>query len=124
MRDPSVRYSLTAMERTAVKAEMRDILIAAARARETITYSGLAERIRTVHIHAHSFIFTRLLREVCADADAAGDGFLCALVVSKATGMPSGGYFQRDLADKLSEQDLEAIWRDELESVYALWASR
>lgn len=124
MRDPSARYSLTAMERDVVKAEMLDLLIATARARELITYSGLAERIQSVHIHAHSFIFTRLLREVCSEADEAGHGLLCALVVSKATGMPSGGYFQRDLADKLSHHDLEAIWRDELESVYALWADR
>lgn len=124
MRDPSVRYSLTAMERPVVKAEMLEILIETARRRELITYSGLAERIPSVHIHAHSFIFTRLLREVCSEAFDAGHGLLCALVVSKSTGMPSGGYFQRDLADKLSAHDLESIWREELESVYAQWASR
>jgi hypothetical protein len=108
------------MEKDAVKDAMRAILIAQARAGETITYGELAKRL-PVLIHPHSFLFTRLLQEVCGEEGRKGHGQLCALVVSKATGMPSGGYFGSLAAPGREHGDLERLWREDLEGLWAMW---
>lgn len=124
MRRPDAKYRLTAVEKETVIGEMRLVLIAAARQQETVTYSELALRLHTVIVHPHSFVFAHLLREVCRRAELAGEGLLCALVVSRLTGMPGAGYFRRDtLPPDLDTSALETFWRDELESVFTRWAS-
>jgi hypothetical protein len=122
MREPTARRRVTELERDSVKAEMRDILIGCARERRTITYGELCARLTTVTLHPHTFVFTRLLRETCTRAADAGDGPLCALAVAKATGMPSGGYFAREISDLNGPDGLEALWRAELDEVFARWA--
>jgi hypothetical protein len=123
MREPNARWRVTEMERSAVKAEMRALLIGCARERRTITYGELCACLATVTLHPHTFVFTRLLRETCAEAADAGEGPLCALVVAKATGMPSGGYFAREISDVNRPDGLEALWRAELDEVFARWAN-
>ncbi len=124
MRNPNFRTRVTDMERSAVKAEMLAVLIDCAKARQTITYGGLCARLTTVTLDPGTFVFTRLLREVCAEAAARGDGPLCALVVSKATGRPSGGYFAREITEVSGPDTLEALWRTELDEVFAQWAEQ
>ncbi|MBE2272449.1 MAG: hypothetical protein IAE80_29705 [Anaerolinea sp.] len=121
MNQPPDRKSLASADYSAVKAEIHAILIDVARARQTITYSELCLHVTTASLHYHSHIFHRLLREVCADAWEQGDGKLCALVVTKQTGMPGGGYF--DGTSPAESPDLEAAWRADLESVFELWSS-
>lgn len=111
------------MQRSAVKAEMVAVMIACAKARQTITYGELCARLTTVTLHPHSFFFTRLLREACDEAAERGEGPLCALVVAKATGMPSGGYFAREIRDVSGPDTLEALWRTELNEVFERWAA-
>lgn len=118
------RSPLSEADRAAVKDEMRALLINLARARQTITYSDLCALLQTVTLHPHSFIFSRLLREVCGEEAAKGHGQLCALVVSKLTGMPSAGYFRRDELPGLRDEDIEAFWRAELEQVFEYWSER
>ncbi len=118
----NARTRVTDMERTAVKEEMRAVMIECARERETITYGGLCARLTTVTLDPGTFIFTHLLREVCGESLKLGHGQLCALVVSKATGMPSAGYFAREILDISGPEALEALWRSELEDVFARWA--
>ena len=118
----NARTRVTDMERPAVKQEMADILIACAKSRQTITYGGLCDRLTTVTLDPGTFIFSHLLREMCADEAARGHGPLCALVVSKATGMPSAGYFARDIIEMSGPESLEAFWRAELADVFTRWA--
>lgn len=115
-------YRLRLEERAAAKEEMRAILIDHARDRQTVTYSGLSLMIQTVHLHHRSPLFTRILSEVCAEEEEQGHGILCALVVSKTTGIPGGGYFSgmAELGRDVSE--LEASWRAELEQVFDYWS--
>ncbi|MFN8379868.1 MAG: hypothetical protein U0452_14485 [Anaerolineae bacterium] len=119
---PNARTRVTEMERPAVKAEMAAILIACARQRQTITYGGLCDRLTTVTLDPGTFIFSHLLREVCGEEYRKGHGQLCALVVSKATGMPSSGYFAREIVDMNGPETLEALWHSELEDTFARWA--
>jgi len=117
------KVKVTEAERGAIKDEMRAILHEQARARQTITYGELAGRLTSVTLHPYSFIFTRLLQEVCGEEERAGHGQLCALVVSKATGMPSGGYFGMAAKQGLPTSDLEARWQEDLQALYDLWAN-
>jgi hypothetical protein len=116
-------YRLTPEERAAAKEEMRSVLIDCARMRKTVTYTDVCLMIQTVQMHPHSFIFTRILSEVCAEEEERGHGVLCALVVSKTTGIPGAGYFRgmAELGHDMS--DLEASWRAELEQVFDYWSN-
>lgn len=114
------KVRLTDGEYSSVKAVMHAELIAQAKAKQPITYSELASRL-PVLIHPHSFVFSRLLREVCAEAFSQGHGQLCALVVSKQTGMPSSGYFVGVAAPGRDMSDLETAWHEDLDLLYARW---
>lgn len=114
------KVRLTDGEKGSVKAAMHAVLIEQAKAKQTITYSDLAARL-PILIHPHSFVFSRLLREVCAEGFAQGHGQLCALVVSKATGLPSGGYFVGIATPTRDMSDLEAAWREDLEALFGRW---
>ena len=118
----NARTRVTDMERPAVKAEMAAILIECARQRQTITYGNLCGRLTTVSLDPGTFIFSHLLREVCAEGLRKGYGQLCALVVSKATGMPSAGYFARSVLDISGPDALEALWIAERDEVFLRWA--
>lgn len=121
---PDAKYRLSDAEKRAVIAEMRAILIDYAKQRRTITYSELAQQLQTCAVHPHSFVFAHLLRAACRQAVDAGEGFLCALVVRQETGIPGAGYFRRDdLPPDLNTAELEALWRHELEQVFARWSS-
>ncbi|MFN8526988.1 MAG: hypothetical protein U0670_00045 [Anaerolineae bacterium] len=120
MTRPSV-FTITGDQRTAYLDAMRAILIDCARERRTITYSELASINPVAYLHPHSFTFTHLLRQVCGEEAAKGHGQLCALVVSKITGMPSGGYFRGLAVEGDSTEDIEARWRADLEQVFKRW---
>lgn len=124
MRRPDVRFRLTDAEKSEVKEEVRDLLIQLARTRQIVTYSDFVMMLQTVHLHPHSFIFAHLLRQVCGEEEEKGSGVLCALVVSKATGIPGAGYFRRgDVQDtEMDPDDLEGRWRADVEAVFARWA--
>jgi hypothetical protein len=116
----NAKTRLTDAETALVKQAMASIMIETARARATITYGDLAARL-PVHIHPHSFVFARLLRAVCAEELQKGHGQLCTLVVSKATGLPSGGYFVGTAVQGRETSDLEAEWRKDLEALWGRW---
>ncbi len=122
MMRPPARTKLSDAEWHAVKDEIRAILIELAQSRQTITYSGLCLRLQTVTLHPHSFVFTRILREVCGEELEKGHRMLCALVVAKATGMPGGGYFGAMAQLGADASDLEARWREDLEDVFTYWS--
>jgi hypothetical protein len=120
MARPDGRYRLTEVEKTTVIAEMRAALIEAARVRQLLTYTDLALKLESVYVHPHSFVFAHLLRTVCAAEWARTGVMLCALVVSKQTGIPGGGYF-RSMALAESDDPLEA-WRADVQRVFDYWS--
>lgn len=123
---PNAKFKLSESEWRAVKAEMRAIMIDCARKRETIAYSDVSLRLTTAYLHPHSFVFTRMLTEICREEREAGRGMLCALVVRKATGIPGPGYFT-DIGLRCGMpdgDDPESLWRDELETVFDYWAAQ
>jgi hypothetical protein len=106
-----------------VKEEMRDILIQCAKDKETVTYSQLTRMLQTVRVHYHSHILVRLLDELGDEEDAEGRPCLPALVVTKQTGMPGGGFFA-GISTELgqSPDTLEKYWRKHVDEVFAYWA--
>jgi hypothetical protein len=118
---PDARYRLTETEKDQVRGEIHAQLIALARTRQVVTYSQFCDRL-SFALHPHSFVFAHLLRQVCRDAEADGEGVLCALVVSKTTGMPGAGYFNRAFTPEQTA-DLRAAWEAERDAVFARWAA-
>lgn len=106
-----------------VKAEIRALLIQVARNRDLITYSEITAELQTANLHYHSHIFARLLNEACYDEDNAGRPFLGAVVVTKQTGMPSGGFFRIAAERGRDVSDREAFWRSELARLYDEWSN-
>lgn len=115
------KAKLSAAQWDAIKAELRQILIDVARAKQIITYSELAAQIQTAHIHYHSFVFARLLNEACYDEDYADRALLGAVVVTKQTGLPSGGFFKIAASLGRDVSDLEVCWQNELQNLYHHW---
>jgi len=116
------RFKITETEWQLVHDEMYAALIAVAQARQTITYSELSLRIPSVHLHPGSYTFMRILGAICEAEEAAGHGMICALVVSKATGTPGGGYFRAAALRGRDTDDLQHYWEEEVERVFAAWA--
>ncbi|MBE2183169.1 MAG: hypothetical protein IAE89_07070 [Anaerolineae bacterium] len=119
----AAKYRFTSAEKAAAKEEMRAALIDIARKREIVTYTELCLRISSVGMHPHSFVFTQMLREVCGEEYAKGHRQLCALVVAKATGIPSGGYFTNTAPFKRDFGDLMEEWRADVEDVFEYWST-
>lgn len=105
----------------AAKAEIRAILIQLAKDKETITYRGLTQRLTTIHVHYHSHLFARLLIAACEDGYRAGEGNLCALVVTKQTGLPGGGFFRHAAEEGHDISDPHAYWQTVVDELFAQW---
>lgn len=116
------RYTLTEVEWELVRDAMRVELIELAKRRQIVTYSELA-LLLPVYVHPGSYAFTRLLGQVCDAEEQAGHGMLCALVVSKATGIPGAGFFRGAAERGLDASDPERCWREELDRVFDYWAT-
>ncbi len=113
--------SISAAKWNDVKAEMRTIMIDCARARQTITYSELTRMLQTAYIHYHSHILARLLVDIGTEEVNAGRPVLPAVVVTRQTGMPGGGFFKID-TDETEITDPTTYWKDLLMHVYDYWS--
>ncbi|NJR12493.1 hypothetical protein HC776_00975 [bacterium] len=108
----------------AVKAQIRAVCIAAARRRETITYSGVIEALDTsLKIGPGMYIFHTLLGQICHEEDSAERGLLCALVVSKATGVPGHGFFKTLIKQRPCMADPHVCWAQERDWLFEYWTS-
>jgi hypothetical protein len=119
---PQARYRLTEVEKSTVKAEMREAMIAAAKARQLLTYTDLALALPSVYLNPGSFVFAHLMREVCRAEWEQSGTMLCALVVSRLTGIPGAGYFRGMAALGEDVSDAEAAWRAEVERAFDYWS--
>lgn len=113
------KYGLLPAVWCEVQAELRALLIDTARRRAFITYGELAEQVTCARVHAGSYVFTGMLRDVCRDLEQETGVMLCALVVSKKTGKPGAGYFRGRMC---AEDDLDDCWRADCEAVFAYYA--
>ncbi len=118
---PTPRFTLTEAEWEVMREAMRVELIEVAKQRRIITYGDLA-LLLPIYIHPGSYAFTRLLSQVCAAADAADEGSLCTLVVSKATGVPGAGFFRGMAEQGIDVSDFQNYWHAEVERVWARWS--
>lgn len=118
---PPARYTLTTAEWELMVEAMRIELVEIAKQKRIVTYSELA-LLLPVYIHPGSYAFTRLLSQVCTAEEDAGHGLLCALVVSKATGIPGAGFFRGAAERGYDASTVDQYWRDEVERVFAYWS--
>lgn len=108
---------------SALRAEMREIMVTVARNQGLITYSELCAQLTTAYLYYHSPAVTRLLIEIGDAEMKAGRPVLPAVVVSKSTGMPGAGYFKLAFGEAEAQQDARAIWEADLATVYAYWST-
>ena len=115
------KYGLDPDTWQAAKAEMRELVVQCARSEALMTYGELAAMMTVISPHPGAYAFQALLREMCREAEQAGHGMLCALVVSKATGMPGAGFFKALIYDGVDCSDQHACWQEQVQQVYAYW---
>ncbi|MEP7293295.1 MAG: hypothetical protein ABI835_16035, partial [Chloroflexota bacterium] len=114
------RFTLSEVEWDVMVTALHLELTELAKQKRIVTYSELAQML-PVYIHPGSYAFTRLLTEVCIEEERAGRGLLCALVVSKATGIPGAGFFRGAAERGYDASDPEGYWRAELERLFSHW---
>ncbi|MEO1287927.1 MAG: hypothetical protein AAFV93_09165 [Chloroflexota bacterium] len=116
-----MKYGLTSEEWHTAQEEIRHILIGVAKLETTITYGELASQLMTISPHAGSYVFHALLRAVCKAEREAQRGHLCAVVVSKATGIPGQGFFKMMMKHGYDCHDQKACWQSEINRLYEIW---
>ena len=107
------------------KTELREALIAHARARQTVSYSELVKQIQSIELQPNSAALAALLGEVSTDEAAKKRGMLSVVAVHKrGDQQPGSGFFElakqlgRDTSDKVK------CWVEELNEVYGVWSRR
>ncbi len=105
-----------------VRAEIRQLLVNVARAKQVITYSELTSMLQTAYLHYHSNILARLLVDIGAEEVQAGRGVLPALVVTKQTGLPGHGFFKLAAERGYDISDREEFWRVAVKQVHDYWS--
>ena len=108
---------------TAIKDEMREILINLARIKQPIAYSELAAQLKTAYIHYRAPVFGQILREIGSEDEEADRPMLATLVVNKQLGIPGAGYFKHAAAQGHDVSDPEVYWRQELERLHDYWSN-
>ncbi len=104
---------------SAIKAEMREVLVEMARRGQIVTYSELCALLKTAYIHYHSPMLVKLLTEIGTTEAAAGRPMLPALVVAKGSRMPGPGFFKIDSGEEIA--DPQAYWQEQLDKVFEYW---
>ncbi len=121
---PRLAAGIDGERRERAKAEILDVLSGVARARKTISYWALVQKLRSVHLGPDDPALHAMLGEVSTAEARAGRGMLSVLVVHKTGDMePGAGFFKlaTDLGKRFS--DREKFWIEELNLVYAAWSA-
>jgi len=96
----------------------RAAILARARARETITYSELAQAVSATGFRPRSWALMALLGEVCREEDPVHDVWIASVVVRKDTGMPGDGYFAYAERDGHDVSDRGLFWDERVQQVW------
>ncbi len=110
---------------TALRDEMRQLMIETARRGQLITYSELCAELKTAYLHYHSPQIVRLLDEIGAIEHEASRPILPAVVVGKQSGIPGAGYFRiaGERPDAEGSVDPRAMWEADLQLVFDYWST-
>src|SRR5262245_49853621 len=107
---------------SAAKAEMRKILVSAARVRRVIAYSDLVRQLQTISFSPEEFAFHRMLDQISTEEDELGRGLLTVIVVHKADDMrPGPGFFELAESRGRDVGAIDVTWLAELDFVWAYW---
>lgn len=112
------KYGFSASSWDRAKAEMVSILLDCARRSDTVAYSDLVHKVKTVSLSPDSYALRQMLGEVSMESDQAGGGMLTVLVVHKGGDrQPGPGFFE--LARKLGRDTTDPIrcWIEEFKLV-------
>jgi hypothetical protein len=104
------------------KIELCTMLVAKARTRSVVPYSGLVAQLGPLTFAPEDFAFHRMLDEVSWDGDTHGRGLLTVIVVHKDGDMrPGPGFFElaRDRGRQVA--DIDIAWLEELDKVWGYW---
>lgn len=119
------KYGYAADKWEAAKKEAGEILIRRAKAEDTIAYSELTEKIKTISIEPHSYAIGAFLGEISESENEIGRGMLSVIVVYKEGDMqPGPGFF--DLAKQLGRDtsDKTKCWVGEFRQVCDYWKAK
>lgn len=110
---------------SALREEMRQMMIETARRGQLITYSELCASLKTAYLHYHSPQIVKLLDEIGMAERDAGRPILPAVVVGKQSGIPGAGYFRiaDEVHDAQGSVDPKAIWQADLQDVFDYWST-
>jgi hypothetical protein len=118
------KYGYTIKEWNAAKKEMHAILVEIAKMKNTIPYSELVQKIKTIVLEPESYALANMLGEISKEEDLKNQGMLSVIVVHKDGDMqPGEGFFKyaeelgRDTSDKLK------CWIEELNRVHGFWSN-
>lgn len=101
----------------------RELLIAAAHNRRTVTYGELSAVATELRLSARSAGLMALLDAAAGPLDERTGTIMATLVVRKDTGRPGEGYFAWMSGQGRDLTDHEALWRTEAERVWAAYAA-
>ena len=116
-------------ERLADPDEIRALLVTAAKARVSLTYSEVLERLGYAFSRPKMRQLCSMLGEIDADARGRGEPELAVLVVRQSDGLPGQGWF---VAGGASDHDYKGPWegpeaarfiRSVQSKVFAYWQS-
>jgi hypothetical protein len=124
----STRYNVPVDTWEGAVGELVDMLAAVARRGQTTTYSEVTARLRTLRLSPESHVFHALLGDVSRRTFDEGAPLLSAVVVTKDTGRPGGGFYDLarelgfDVPDERFAEDL--FWAGHLDEVHRRWRRR
>lgn len=113
----------TRIDRAAAKEDLRRVLVDAARARSTVTYSDVSLYVFGGRVPARSRLIMDLLSEVDEEEYAARGVIIASLVVRADSGIPGAGYFA--FLARCFGKDVDEprhAWELEAERVWAAYA--
>jgi hypothetical protein len=116
-------YGISSETWKAAKAEIRQVLVAAARRRSVVPYSEVTAQLKSYALDPEDFRFHRLLGEISTEEDERGRGLLTVIVVHKGGDMrPGPGFFELAADRNRETDDLDKTWLAELDRVWGYWS--
>ena len=117
------RWGIAPDDWNAAVVEIRAILVARARARETITYSDLCAEVTAVHLWPRNPALFKMLEQIDVCSDASDGVMLAAIVRHKGGDRMRGNLFFRT-AERLGRDvsDRRAFYDSEVERVFEHYA--
>jgi len=121
----AARARRTAKDWECARARLYEMLVDAARRRETVAYKDVAVHVFGGTVPARSRLIMDLLTEVDEQVHAEKGVIIASLVVRADSGIPGVGYFHF-IADRFGRDvsDPRTAWREEAEKVWVAYGQK